>query len=422
MAPFRIAFKHTIGLASTLPSSILTLQQGFGLLDLHRRSVTRFVNNLNNLLSLDSSHVLSQVLSHRLFSLQTSINIPHSPLHLREFSAFTSCLDFRTDYIFRFLYFSSLFHIYFSSATLLPLNCHSPIYRFFASAPALYSSQLRLFQKHRIMRLVDCISPDGLALAPYSNIIHANSLYSAAHKPPRWYPHLLCTTAVSSTSRRLRPELQCSPSSSNVIPARSTDLSLEVLSPTGSQPFSRDVWGAVWDSVANIPIFGRFIKSASQDVFIQHWRRVISTVPPSSSTASSSVVLSPTSRLLTLIECQGCTLHDPLAHGPTHGNRLDSRLQGLPCLFKRPHAECVSLKALKDGKFDRSRVMQIHANYFQLDSALRSVLSASNSPLLLLVLLAMFFLMLNFIGGFALSFSFTRTLHISRFLMLHGTF
>src|ERR1044072_4295107 len=115
---------------------------------------------------------------------------------------------FRTDFIFRLLFFSTNLGISF--ALLLPasqnVDRHMPLFSLFCDNPSLYNQSLPLLKKHNLMYLSDCISKDKLTIMPYRELILKNSSYRPSNTVTRWYKHIVEFTRSSPTSIRLKPE------------------------------------------------------------------------------------------------------------------------------------------------------------------------------------------------------------------------
>ena len=89
--------------------------------------------------------------------------------------------------------------------------------------------------------------------------------------------------------------------------------------------------------------------------------------------------MTPASQPLKLIECSGCTLHDPSATY-TAGTRTDSRTAAQPCLFKASHDSTVDLKHLQQGFFRRDSVQSLRTTYYHVSNEIESSLSAVRLP------------------------------------------
>ena len=142
MHPFRIIFKSSSRLVRSLPNEILHSRSLLGVISLYQRSLTNFVSFFTKLLSFDMDHFLSRSLYHRFHYLEYVANIPHSILLVEDYSSFIKLKVFKHDFIFRFLYYCSLFNIRFSNSLVTSsLSYSSPLYSFFRDYPALFASQ-----------------------------------------------------------------------------------------------------------------------------------------------------------------------------------------------------------------------------------------------------------------------------------------
>jgi hypothetical protein len=242
---------------------------------------------------------------------------------------------------------------------------HTPICTMFESNPKLFQSSLRLFKKHNIQFLSDCISPDGLALLPFREIITRNSDFHPSRIIPKWYFYLRDITAISAGSLRLQPQyteaqLQLRMHLTDTFDSRRP---LDLIT-IPSRTYRNSFWYASWDFTTDQPIFGRCMKNGPRSVTVQHW---VITQPASTSDTSTRYNITPQSSPIFLMECTGCPLHTPLSVS-TQGNRTDSRLTNLPCLFQEPHAKVVNLKHLQDGlpKFLRHLTHELGTSLFQI--------------------------------------------------------
>src|SRR3954447_22273216 len=151
---------------------------------------------------------VKNIMMHRLHSIQKDIHIPHSPLLIDCFNAFKHTKCFKTDYIFRLLFFAHQFNIGF--AQTLPaeqsVNYHTPIYTLFQDKPDLYAKSLYLFKKHDVNFLSDCIADDCLTILPFRSLIERNSSHRPSQIIPKWYHHLVKTTAIQDNSIRLKED------------------------------------------------------------------------------------------------------------------------------------------------------------------------------------------------------------------------
>src|SRR5207237_1466128 len=94
MAPFKKTLKNSLSLAVTLPDSFIHSSQFFNLVHLFHRSITDKTTVIQNILSTDSQYIPKYLLKHRLYSIRTDLNLYHSPLILKHFSAFSKTFRF----------------------------------------------------------------------------------------------------------------------------------------------------------------------------------------------------------------------------------------------------------------------------------------------------------------------------------------
>src|ERR1044072_6001415 len=133
-------FKNTLSMVSSLPNALLHYRQGLNFTSLFQKHLTSHINNLTNIFSMDNSSTVFCTISHRLMTIQKDINIPYSPLLLSDFSCFLKTKCFKTDFIFRLLFFSR--NIGISFARTLPasqsVKNHTPLFSLFNDNPSLY--------------------------------------------------------------------------------------------------------------------------------------------------------------------------------------------------------------------------------------------------------------------------------------------
>ena len=266
--------------------------------------------------------------------------MPYSPLLLTDFSCFIKTKCFRTDLVFRILFFSNNLGISFARPQPASQNVdkHTPLFSLFCDNPSLYNQSLPLLKKHNLMYLSDCLSGDKLTIMPYRDLILKNSSFRPSNTVTRWYKHIVEFTRSSPTSIRLKPKF-ISQLPSSIITTDDPPILPTIDVPTRVTPCSS--WCATWDNDNNMPVFGRLIKRNVHNVIFQHWSRVI----PSTSTTHT-----PSSAPLMLIECSGCLLHESLAAlPPICGRRHDPSLLSYPCLKALPHDEVVDLSSYQIG-------------------------------------------------------------------------
>src|ERR1043166_6125584 len=356
-APFRKLFKNTLSMVSSLPNALLHYRQGLNFTSLFQKYLTNHINNLTNIFSMDNSSTVFCTISHRLMTIQKDINIPYSPLLLSDFSCFLKTKCFKTDFIFRLLFFSG--NIGISFARPLPasqsVENHTPLFSLFNNNPSLYRQSLPLLKKHNQMFLSDCISRDKLTIMSYRDIINKNSSYKPT-KSAKWYDHIIDTTRSSPNSLRLKPEYT-SPIPSALANEGDTALLPTIEVPTRSGLYSR--WCGAWDYNSDTPIFGRLILKNPYEAVFQHWTRVLS------AHASS---LTPTSIPLQLIECRGCSLHESLAAQPAGRGRPNPVFASYPCLMWKSHNEVVDLSSCHTGRYTRTDIHTFCITFAQATS------------------------------------------------------
>jgi hypothetical protein len=387
MAPFRKVFKHTIGLTVAVPNAFLHSRDALGLIDLFERQMINHTSRLSATFQLDNFSPVKRLLLHRLHDIQIDLHLPFSPLLIEQFSAFEKTNTFRFDFIFRFLALAQPLGISFArslpaspTSSVLPMQ-HTPLYTLFQDQPILYQKSLHLFKKHRISFLSDCLDKDSLAVLPFRDIIKKNSVFPPSQIVPKWYRHVVQSTAVSPDSLRL----------SDTYKARSQRLDpaapMFSYTPPSDHGFSHiyiprrayqnSFWSATWDSLTDAPVFGRVLKNAPSRVVVQHWIRKIVYQD------SDSTVLTPSSQPIRLIECPGCFLHDPSCI-QVGNNPPDSRLINQSCLFSSTHETFVDLKFLQQGipqdGSDGEVSLFLRSSYFHLSFSLRSIFSPHIVP------------------------------------------
>jgi hypothetical protein len=348
MLPFKRTFKHASRLALSIPDAFLQSGRALGLTNLFQRLITNHSTLFAKHISMDNSLTLKKVMLLRLASIQQDLLIPYSPLFVDNFRPFTKLPAYRDDYILRLLSFSLDLGIRYTIPPAAPFPTdvhHTPIHILFSDNPSLYKSSVYQLRKHKIMYLSDCISNDGMALIPFQQLIKLHSGLHTSSITPKWYKYIAAITAEAPNSIRLKDEYKKAqlalkrPISTDLQDTRSP---LNVMHIPNRKQLS-SFWCATWDYINNQPIFGRTIYNTRSKVYIQHW--IIDPTPPSA-TASRT----PSSRLIKLIECPGCNLHD-LTTQESQDNRPPSKkVLGIPCVFTELHRYVVSLKHLEHGQ------------------------------------------------------------------------
>jgi len=346
-ATFRKTFKHSLDIALNLPNSFLSCSHTLGIFNLFHRLVSSHANRLYSIFQLDSSHILSGLLSHRIYSIQQSLFLPHSPMAIPEFSPFMECKATSNDLIFRTIAFASKFGLRFLPPFTSPANAHTPLYSLFNDNPKLFASSLIHLKRYNLQYLSSCLSPDGITLLPLTTIIANSSSLFPPRKSPRWFKYIANKIYISPQSRRILPIYTQAQVNLN-LPISSTSYDsrfpLNTIPIPTSSSSRVSYWGATWNHLDNIPQFGRVLKSNKKYVVLQHWIVNNPNNPPNHND------LTPNSAPITLIECTGCHLHEPEAYHLSSTKKIrDSQ-----CLAKLPHNLTVHLKHLQTGVFDRS--------------------------------------------------------------------
>src|ERR1044072_7186401 len=152
-APFRKLLKNTLALVSSLPNAFLHYRSGLNIISLFQRHLTNHISNLTSIFSSDNSSAVFSALSHRLSSIQKDINMPYSPLLLTDFSCFIKTKCFRTDLVFRILFFSNNLGISFARPQPASQNVdkHTPLSSLFCDNPSLYNQSFPLLKKHKLI-------------------------------------------------------------------------------------------------------------------------------------------------------------------------------------------------------------------------------------------------------------------------------
>jgi hypothetical protein len=325
-APFKRIYKHSFKLTISLPNAFLHYNKALGLVNLYQRHLTNHITHLSNILHNDQLDTVKNIIFHRLYNIQIDINIPHSPLYIDNFNAFTKTKCFKTDYILHLFFFNQL-NIGF--ARPLPASNHvkyhhTPIYSLFYTESQLYAKSLHLFKKHDILYLSDCIDDDCFSIMPFHKFIERNSTHHLSHIIPKWYHHIVVST-IHDNSIQLEDHFVSKQQLANHQP------SLSVLTPSFDhitiprKIYNSSYWYASWDAIHDFPIFGRLLKNSLTQITIQHW---ICSIDYSFSSKHT-----PNSQQLTLVKCQGCDLNDLNAKSARKGHQPDKRLTNLPCLF-----------------------------------------------------------------------------------------
>src|ERR1044072_2705655 len=144
-APFRKLLKNTLALVSSLPNAFLHYRSGLNIISLFQRHLTNHISNLTSIFSSDNSSAVFSALSHRLSSIQKDINMPYSPLLLTDFSCFIKTKCFRTDLVFRILFFSNNLGISFArpQPASQNVNNHTPLFLYFVTIRPCITSRSR---------------------------------------------------------------------------------------------------------------------------------------------------------------------------------------------------------------------------------------------------------------------------------------
>ena len=209
--PFRRLFKTALRINSAIPNPFIHAPQALNILNLYHRLLSNFIVRYSNWFSLPNSSVIRLSLMHHLHYLKIELFIPCSLLEINNPSSFSATPLFQVDSLLRTLIYAFPLGIRFAApvtnmtAPWKNTN-HTPICDLFVSNPKLYQSSLRLFKKHNIQFLSDCLSPDGLALLPFREIIKKNSDFHPSQITPKWFHYLKDFTAITDGSSRLQPQ------------------------------------------------------------------------------------------------------------------------------------------------------------------------------------------------------------------------
>src|SRR5215212_8524260 len=210
---------------------------------------------------------------------------------------------FKTDLLFRTIYFASLYNITFdhlalpaSTSSVVPAN---PIQDYFKDNPRLFAKVLYQLKKHNIRSFSQCISDDGLALLPHAEIMarQKTSTLTKSFRVPAWYTHLKNTTTMTGQSYRLKAEYVVNDVKSLPIPSH-----IILTTPETNDLF----WLAQWHEPSQTMIFGRTISiDTNRLATVAHWIQVQAPTAKDKTTD-----LTPKSSNMSLSLCQGCELDD----------------------------------------------------------------------------------------------------------------
>jgi hypothetical protein len=106
-ASFKRIYKNSLKLTISLPNAFLHYNKALGLVNLYQKHLTNHITQLSNILYNDRLETIKNIILHRLYNIQIDINIPYSPLYIDNFNVFKKTKCFKTDYIFRLLFFSN---------------------------------------------------------------------------------------------------------------------------------------------------------------------------------------------------------------------------------------------------------------------------------------------------------------------------
>src|SRR5581483_155882 len=343
----------------------------------HRNMTDKFVL-LSKILSSDPDNISKLTLEHRLQTIKNDIHVPMSLLLLDDFSVFSKTYRYKTDYIFRFLYFANNLGISLARPLPAPQSLelqtthHTPIYKIFADNPIEYAKNIYYLSKHSIMYLSDCMSDDGLIILPYKDIIKKNSRHAPSSKTPKWYKFIISNTAVGERSLRLQDKFTERQRTIlyNQLTAPSISSSpLNTFIPASGSNWSSS-WCALWNNDSNSPIFGRVFKNSPNHMTIQHWIRTID--------VSASVLYTPQSQKLHLSACQGCHLNNPHSLNIRVPKKPCKRTGHLPCVFMKEHFEVVNLKEFLPYNLNNSNTLNI--TYFHMIHLILDTLLPALTP------------------------------------------
>src|SRR4051794_18654395 len=312
-SPMRVLVKRANRFSISLPSSFLHYEQGIGLTNLYQRIVQNHIATFTT--RFNSSSLLSTIYNIRLFLLRDDLWFPSSPFEIKNFDVWKYTNTFKTDLIFRTIYFASLLDISFDHTNLLSSNSitiSNPIHEYFQDNPGLFAKALYQIKKHNIRSFSQCVTDDGCALLPHAIIMAKHSTATNSIRVPAWYKYLKAITTTSLTSYALKEEF---------IISNPEKIIESTLSIPDINIASNPIWITTWNESQNSANFGRVIHTNNNNsANVTHW--IISSDVP------TSAILTPKSISMTLRICSGCQLNDlSIQHRKRHK-------QGpFPCAF-----------------------------------------------------------------------------------------
>src|SRR3954449_7195473 len=132
------------------------------------------------------------------------------------------------------------------------VNYHTPIYTLFQDKLDLYAKSLYLFKKHDINFLSDCIADDCLTILPFRSLIERNSSHRPSQIIPKWYHHIVKTTADHLNSIRIKDEYSIAQRRLLVSTARDLTSSQLNLISAPNRVCKNSYWCAKWDQFVDL--------------------------------------------------------------------------------------------------------------------------------------------------------------------------
>src|SRR3990170_454224 len=329
--PYKKLFKNSTSLIVSLPNAFLHYRNALGLSNLYQQHHINHVTALQDIFS--ASTIIKDIYLHRLYNIAQMLCIPHSPLLLRNFSAFTKTKIFRTDSLFRILFFSHRIGISFADPAEASLSVdHHPIYEFFHNNSTLFAKSLQSITRSNIQFLHQCSSADSSAMMYYKDAFHMNNpLLRASPITPNWYKHVIKQVAHPNSNRILSQFVRNSPTS---CPLNRVD--------TPSRNYRPSFWCAKWNLKTYQPIIGKAIYTDTKSFKYQHWSLATSSHP-------NTTRLTPGSQMLTLQRCSGCQLHND-----TNTRSSNHYIHSFLCRIVTEHHNVIQLNVKTLERFDPS--------------------------------------------------------------------
>jgi len=269
-APLRILVKRASKFSSSLPSSFLHYENGVELTNLYQRVVQNHIATFTS--RFNSSQILTNIYNIRLLLLRDALWTACSPLTIRDFSVWMYTNTFKTDLLFRTIYFASLWNVTFDHLSLPVADVDGstvhPIHKYFKGNPRLFAKALYQLKKHNIRSFSQCITDNGTALLPHAEIMarQNSSALKRSYRIPAWYSHLKEVTTVSSLSYVLKPEYTIMEVATLPDPSYSIH--------TMSSP-NELLWLAQWHEPSQSTTYGRTTTiDSDQLATVAHWVQV----------------------------------------------------------------------------------------------------------------------------------------------------